>query len=60
MLFSLELKNTWNDRAEHTSKQQKLATFLCYDYGTKASKAVTKIITEQKEYYKCSSFVLNY
>ena len=32
-----------------------LATFCCYDHGAKASKAVQKIATDQKEYRKCYS-----
>ena len=34
-----------------------LASFCCYDYGAKASEAVQKIATDQKEYRKCSSCV---
>ena len=30
-----------------------LATFCCYDHGAKASEAVQKIATDQKEYRKC-------
>ena len=29
-------------------------TFCCYDHGLKASEAVQKIDTDQKEYRKCS------
>ena len=35
-----------------------LATLCCYDHGDKASKAVQKIVTDQKEYRKCSSCVI--
>ena len=35
-----------------------LAFFCCYDHGAKASKAVQKIATDQKEYPKCSSCVI--
>ena len=35
-----------------------LATFCCYDYGAHASEAVQKIITDQKDYLKCSSCVI--
>ena len=35
-----------------------LATFCCYDHGTKVSGAVQKIATDQKEYRKCSSCVV--
>ena len=35
-----------------------LATFCCYDHGAKASEAVQKIATDQKEYRKCSSCVI--
>ena len=30
-----------------------LATFRCYDHGAKASEAVQKIATDQKEHRKC-------
>ena len=30
-----------------------LTTFCCYGYGAKASEAVQKIATDQKEYQKC-------
>ena len=35
-----------------------LATFCCYDHGVKASEAVQKIATDQREYRKCSSCVI--
>ena len=35
-----------------------LATFCCFDHGSKASEAVQKIATYQKEYRKCSSCVI--
>ena len=35
-----------------------LANSCCYDYGAKASVAVQKIATDQKEYHKCSSCVI--
>ena len=35
-----------------------LATFCCHDYDAKASEAVEKTATNQKDYYKCSSCVL--
>ena len=35
-----------------------LVTFCCYDHGAKASEAVQKIATDQKEYRKCSSCVI--
>ena len=35
-----------------------LATFCCYDHGAKDSETVQKITTDQKEYRKCSSFVI--
>ena len=67
--------NIWGGRTEHTSKQQKiltfvkklliesdfevvLATFCCCDYGAKASEAVQKITTDQKEYRKCFSCII--
>ena len=37
-----------------------LATFCCYDHGVKASEAVQKIATDQKEYRKCFSCVIIY
>ena len=35
-----------------------LTIFCCYDYSVKASEAVQKIATDQKEYHKCSSCVI--
>ena len=35
-----------------------LATFFCYDHGTKSSETVQKIAAGQKEYHKCSSCVI--
>ena len=36
-----------------------LATFYCYDFRDfKASEAVQKIATDQKEYHKCSSCII--
>ena len=35
-----------------------LATFCCCDHRTKASEAVQRIATDQKESRKCSSFVI--
>ena len=35
-----------------------LATFCCYDHGFKASEAVQKIATDQKDYRKYSSCVI--
>ena len=35
-----------------------LGTFCCYDHGAKASEAVQKIATDQKEHYKRSSCVI--
>ena len=35
-----------------------LAIFCCYEHGAKASEAVQKITTDQKEYRKCSSCVI--
>ena len=34
-----------------------LITFFCYDHSAKASEAVQKIASDQKEYRKCSSCV---
>ena len=36
-----------------------LVTFCCFDYGANTSEAVQKIATDQKEYHKCSSRVIN-
>ena len=35
-----------------------LVIFCCYDHGVKASDAVQKITSDQKEYHKCSSCVI--
>ena len=35
-----------------------LATFCCFDHGAKASEAVQKFATDQKEYCKCPSCVI--
>ena len=35
-----------------------LASFCYYDHGAKASEAVQKIASDQKEYHKCFSCVL--
>ena len=35
-----------------------LATLCCYDYGANASGAVQKIVANQKDYHKSSSFVI--
>ena len=35
-----------------------LATFCCCDHGAKASEAVPKMATDQKQYRKCSSCVV--
>ena len=35
-----------------------LVTFCCYNHGAKASEAVQKIATDQKEHRKCSSCVI--
>ena len=35
-----------------------LATTCCYDHGAKASEAVPKISTDQKECHKCSLCVM--
>ena len=37
-----------------------LATFCCYVYGANASETVKKIDTNQKDYHKCSSYVIVY
>ena len=35
-----------------------LATFCCYEHSAKASEAVQKVTTDQKEYRKCSLCVI--
>ena len=35
-----------------------LATFCHHDYGANTSEEVSKIVTDQKDYYKCSSCVI--
>ena len=35
-----------------------LATFCCHDYGANISEAVEKIATDQKDYHKCSLWVI--
>ena len=35
-----------------------LATFCCYDYGANASEVVEKIVTDHKNYRKCSLCVI--
>ena len=35
-----------------------LASFCSYDYGANASEAVLKIATDQKDYHKCSLYVI--
>ena len=35
-----------------------LDTFCCYEHGVKASETVQKISRDQKEYHKCSSYVI--
>ena len=35
-----------------------LATFYSYDYGANASEAVEKIVTDHKNYHKCSLCVI--
>ena len=35
-----------------------LVSYYCSDHGVKVSGAVQKIATDQKEYHKCSLFVI--
>ena len=35
-----------------------LTTFFCYEYGVNASESLQKITSDQKDYHKCSSFVI--
>ena len=35
-----------------------LATFYCYDYGANTPEAVQKRATDQKDYNKCSLYVM--
>ena len=34
------------------------AIFSCYDYDANASEAAQKIATDQKDYHKCSSYII--
>ena len=46
---------TWNIWGDFEAV---LATFCCCDQGGNASEAVQKIVTDQKDYQKCSSCVI--
>ena len=35
-----------------------LLTLCCYGHGANVSEAVQKIVTNQKDYHKCSSYVI--
>ena len=35
-----------------------LAIFCCYDYGPNASEAVSRNATDEKDYHKCSLYVM--
>ena len=48
----------WEELLSENDFQAVLAILCCYDHGAKASDAVQKITTDQKEYRKCSSCVI--
>ena len=48
----------WEELLSENDFKAVLASFLCYDHGARASEAVQKIATDQKEYRKCSSCVI--
>ena len=50
--------NFWEILLSENDFEVVLATFYCYDHGAKASEAVQKIATDQKDYRKCSSCVI--
>ena len=50
--------NFWEELLSENNFEAVLATSCCYDHGAKASEAVQKIATDQKEYRKCSSCVI--
>ena len=50
--------NFWEELLIENDFETVLATFCRYDNGDKASEAVQKIATDQKEYLKCSSCVI--
>ena len=73
MIFSLELEifgvyivyiktakngDFWEELLCENDSESVLVTFCCYDHDAKASEAVQKIATDQKEYRKCSSCVI--
>ena len=35
-----------------------LVTFSCYNHGGNTSEAFQKIATDQKEYHRCSSYII--
>ena len=47
----------WEELLSENDIENVLATFCCYDHGARASEAVQKIATDQKEYRKCFSCV---
>ena len=69
LIFSLEIsgvavqsihqKTTKNSNfCEENDFEAVLAILSCYEHGAKASEAVQKIATDQKEYCKCSLCVI--
>ena len=69
LIFSLELEisgvgvengDVCEELCGENNFEAVLATFCCYDHGVKLSEAVQKIVTDQKEYHKCSLCVVIY
>ena len=55
---TLQNGDFWEELLSEIDFEAVLVTFCCYDHGAKASEAVQKIATDQKEYRKCSSCVI--
>ena len=53
-------KNGGLEEELHSEKnfEAVLGTFCCYDYGPTTSEAIQKIAANQKDYHKCSSYVI--
>ena len=69
LTFSLELEISWvavqrkmggfcGELLNENDFEAILATFCCYHYDTNASETVQRIVTDEKDYHKCSSCVL--
>ena len=54
MIKTAKIGNFWEELLNENDLESILVTFCCYDHGAKASEAVPKIATDQKEYRKCS------